>query len=502
MTDENRKNPGIKIPHISIENSPIVEGMRCVEVWIPDDDRYARLLSGLVAIPTKWFNWQRDPTHAGKALAKQWERAYLFTEWGNCMSCDDVADCIENDEGVQDALENNLIDNINNSDNVRNALNNVYNQYGVNPMPPEVSGENLIPPDVMCDQDEIWGAIVVLIDSMHQNNIDAFEAAEAVTNAAERASLVLGGIPILETLPIDEFVTYIETIWTDDLFEAYNANDTTAYRDSLKCDLFCIATRGDCVLSIDDVYDYFISRISADPTNDLIQLVAYLVTGTWTGTQVNDMFFAGQIIMMYHGNQFFGKVGVRPFQTYMEVGKRSPSDAWELLCDICPVEYCDEMTAGLGAMTHEVSSSYPFAQWNACAVDYAGEVGGVWEASEGEGGNGAIVGVQVCASEPVSGLSIQQAAVVIDLGAEFDILEASMRFQNLDVGGSRSTILAFFDGAGTFISDYGTGQTGSLEWRTFELVGTVTGCRYISFNNVNSAGGTPKIGEICVIYQP
>lgn len=338
MTDENRKNPGIKIPHISIENSPIVEGMRCIEVWIPDDDRYARLVSGLMAIPTKWFNWQRDAAHTGQALAKQWEKAYLFTEWGHCMSCDDVADCIENDEGVKAALEANLIENINNSIDVQNALNQVYNQFGVNPMPPAVTGQNLLPEGIACDKDAIWAGIVNLIDQMNQNNIDSFEITEAASNLSERAALVFGAIPILETLPVDEAINYVQTIWTDDLFEAYIANDTTAYRDELKCDLLCIATSGNCGLNIDDMFNYFLARISASASDTFAELVAYIITGTWVGTEINDMFFAGQIIMMYYGNRYLDMVGIRSFQTYLDIGARDPSDTWMILCDDCPLE--------------------------------------------------------------------------------------------------------------------------------------------------------------------
>lgn len=333
MTDENRKNPGIKIPHINIENSPIVEGFRCITVYVPDDDRYVALLSGLVAIPTKWFNWQRDATHKGKLLANQWQAAYALTDWEGCMNCEDVADCIENNEAVQEALEQNLIDNINNSADVQTALNNVYNQYGVNPMPEDVTATDIMPPTVLCDADKMWGAVNQLIESMHTNNLDSFEAAEELTDFSERVSMLLSAIPIFETLPVDEFIDYVQGIWTDDLFEAYVANDTTIYRDTLKCDLFCIAVNNNCVLTIDDVYDYFLLRISADPANDLIQLIAYLAAGTWTGTQVNDMFFAGQILIMKYGNQFFNTIGIRPFQTYMEIGSRNPSNDWTILCD-------------------------------------------------------------------------------------------------------------------------------------------------------------------------
>jgi len=142
---------------------------------------------------------------------------------------------------------------------------------------------------------------------------------------------------VFETLPIDEAIDYVESIWTDDLFEAYNANDTTEYRDTLKCDLLCIARNNNCNLSIDDMFDYFVGRIGADPLNDFVQLIAYLATGTWVGTQINDMFFAGQLIMLKLGNQYFNAIGTKTYRGYMGIGARSPNDTWDIICDECEI---------------------------------------------------------------------------------------------------------------------------------------------------------------------
>jgi len=39
---------------------PLVEGFRCVEVMIPDDDSYLFILAGLHALMSKSWSWQGD----------------------------------------------------------------------------------------------------------------------------------------------------------------------------------------------------------------------------------------------------------------------------------------------------------------------------------------------------------------------------------------------------------------------------------------------------------
>lgn len=358
-----------------------------------------------------------------------------------------------------------------------------------------------------CDHDILWAQSLAVVQWTNRFIEDLFQQIESLTNPVELA-IVFENLPVVTYITNflgANFAAQLTAFYQEAVEEGYLAGYTAVVEQELACAVFC-AAYNDCVISIDVLYSVFLARISAivpDEPADLVEFLALLAGISLNSTIVVDVMFWMAWAGAKFGQFFIGDfvADLTGLTQLMAVSVNDANDDWILLCPVCPIEYCDEMASGLGAMTFEASSTNPYAQWDMCVVDYTGEVGGSWEASEGEDGNGAIVGVQVCASDPVSSLSIQQATVVIDLGAEFEIQAASMRFQNLDVGGSRSTIMAFFDGTGTFISDYGTGQTGSLDWRTFELVGTIDGCRYISFNNVNSAGGTPKIGQICVTYQ-
>lgn len=174
------------------------------------------------------------------------------------------------------------------------------------------------------------------------------------------------------------------------------------------------------------------------------------------------------------------------------------------LIDDCPcfppVEYCDDLAAGLGSMTQEASGLAPFAQWNVCNANFTGQSGGVFTAGAGESGSGAIVGVHVCDSDPTFHLSIEEASVRIDLGAEFTFKNANMRYENISVGGSLSQIIVLLDDTGEVINAAGNNPAVAAGWRTFDFTDSVEGVRYITFHNIQSAGGTPKIGQICVSY--
>ena len=330
------KHPrGIEIQRPVAGLYPATGDFRCISVVVPDDDSYAILLAGFYAILTRAYNWQGDYADRG-AVASRMLDAFTLTDWLTCMDCVGVAECIGDSTDVRSALEQWFIDALPGSSGMQTVINNVYSPYAPGEMPPSVTGTDLLPATIACDQDKAWGAVSQLVESMHQNNLDSFEVAEGVTNLVERAQLLFSAIPVLETLPVDEAVEYVETLWTDDLFEAYVANDTTAYRDEIKCALFCLATTGDCKLSIDDVFNYFINRLSGSTSDTFAELVAFLIAGTWTGTEINDAFFAGQILIMKYGNQFFDAIGIRPFQMYLSIGERTPSDAWELICDTCP----------------------------------------------------------------------------------------------------------------------------------------------------------------------
>jgi hypothetical protein len=318
----------VKISDFRAEQYPIVEGLRCVNVYVPDDDAFMPLLAGLLYLPTRMFNYTGDTDTKRGQLAQMWVDAYGANEWMDCMDCEQVAECIASNEATREALNQWFIDALNEPNSgIYKALRN----GGL--MSDDDANKNLTGENETCDLDALWGFIDGGIDGMNTNNIDAQQIVEEKSNLFERYALLVGAIPGVGELPVDEVLSYFQGLWSDDLFEAYEANDTTEYRNTLKCEIFCLAQDNDCNVTIDLLYDYFKGRVLYSGEDTLDDVIAYLISGVWEGTQVNDVFYLMQILWLKYGNRFFPVLGLMGISTQFALGE--PSDDWMLLCEDC-----------------------------------------------------------------------------------------------------------------------------------------------------------------------
>jgi len=58
----------------------------CLQLCIPDDPTWKRVINGLLSELGQWYNWQRDDAKSGKELAQVWRKIYNDIDWSN-MSC-------------------------------------------------------------------------------------------------------------------------------------------------------------------------------------------------------------------------------------------------------------------------------------------------------------------------------------------------------------------------------------------------------------------------------
>lgn len=58
----------------------------CLQLCIPDDPTWKRVINGLLSELGQWYNWQRDEGRSGKELAQVWRETYNQIDWSN-MSC-------------------------------------------------------------------------------------------------------------------------------------------------------------------------------------------------------------------------------------------------------------------------------------------------------------------------------------------------------------------------------------------------------------------------------
>jgi len=344
-----KNTPNIEnVKRIIADEYPLTAGFRCVEIIIPDDDSYLQVLAGFVALLGRNYAWQ-GTAEDRESRSQLWREAYALTDLEQCMSCEDVADCIEENEAVQDALEDNLINNINNSSDVYNALQQILQQQIAAENPVADSADNLAYGVEDCDFDKIKGMADSAVAWLNQNNIDFFERLVVATTPAARAAAMSAEIPGFSGGVLGQGLSTAITFLSGSLKANYEAFYDTAYEDALECEIFCLASIN-CSLTVDNLYALFSARIG------FVELVPtfyngfiFAVTGTWSGTQFADVMMFIQIAAFKFMGGFHGYMGINPLANTIAEGYNEPVEDWDD-CD-CPEAWCIKIDATNGLDT-------------------------------------------------------------------------------------------------------------------------------------------------------
>lgn len=216
-----------------------------------------------------------------------------------------------------------------------------------------------------CDddgKDAIYGMVNQLVRYMLQKNLDFLEQLSQVGNISDQIDRVFSSIPVIETIPVDEVVSWV-TFVVDELLEEYNATITEEVINAIVCDIFCLAVSRDCVLDFRDVYDYFAGKVSptfSTATSVLLDLVQFAITGTFSGTDYIYYLTYFQLFTVGLAQLWAGIDTLRSYEIQMLIGLDEPSDDWELLCDECPEvfrQWIWDFQNGLGEWTFDILSS-------------------------------------------------------------------------------------------------------------------------------------------------
>jgi len=249
------------------------------------------------------------------------------------MTCDDVADCIETDEGVQTALRNVF------------GSSNPFDTHPVGePLPEDEYQENQLEgTNPTCDLDVLWAQCLSVVQKFNRDIADTLEDIEVTTNVVEI-------MDALEDLPLVKYVANffgvsaaIELIeyYQEAVAEQYLAEYDEALENELTCALFC-AAGDDCQLSINTMFDVFAARVTAyilepDLITDLTTLIEIYAGLEFDATAVVDLAFFFCAAGWKVGNFIFSKVADKNFKTLMALAVDNASPDWELLCTECPV---------------------------------------------------------------------------------------------------------------------------------------------------------------------
>lgn len=299
----------------------------CYQIYVPKDIAYLRALRGAIGELAYSWNWQRDSEHTASTVVQNWLEQIVdadvrFNESeGDCMtSCDDILECILTTAEIQEAIMQ-------------------YSQQGsVTPTTPESSeilATELVNNPDGCDNDIIFGMTRQLVEFVDAINLDILEQLIAASAASKALAYLISAIPVVESLPLDEFVGLADWL-TEVIYEAYDAASTVTLRNEVACDLFCLAQANDCILSMEDCRDYFYDKVGvtldlSNPGSFLNDLIAENLIGVAT--------FYGMYTFVFQLMVFGETILGTRWQTFVKIVQsffNDPDPDWDTICDECP----------------------------------------------------------------------------------------------------------------------------------------------------------------------
>jgi len=301
---------------------------------VPDDDEYVRILAKQVASLTIRSNWEGDQDERTDRAERCLE-GYLATDWEGCVDCDEVKDCIETDEGVQDAIEDIIARN--------------------QPFPMEFPAGEMLPDSYRnqdlttqynptCNLDTLFAQCYAIVDLIDASIVDVNQKLETATNVGELAKNIISTVPVLsgavKFIGIDgalDLLNYFQEV----VSEGYDAQYTTTpggTRDQIACAIFC-ACKHDCTITVNRIKDVLSDRLavyqSPPSLTGFIDLVETLAGINVDTTYVVDSAFYAAIGLMITGNYLFGGVADNVIDLVIGLAKDEKSNDWILLCE-CP----------------------------------------------------------------------------------------------------------------------------------------------------------------------
>lgn len=250
--------------------------------------------------------------------------------FGVCpVDCDDVIACVIAALGgtgtLAEALDDWLNDQIQTDQDTIDNIQHPGAGDGQNPLVTTVGLTD-------CDEDELYGFALQIVQLMNTMILDAFEILEVLTNGIEFLAGLSEVIPSMVTQTLD-IINYFQ----EALVENYEANYSVALETQYACDLFCIALSPghECTLNWWDIYTYFMTKFGAELADaTLSDICGAIAAGEWEGSEICDACMAILANVLYHGGSW-ANYSLQFIQTYLPSLTNDPDSDWETNCTDC-----------------------------------------------------------------------------------------------------------------------------------------------------------------------
>lgn len=329
---------GIPVPPV------IPEGSKAFILCVPDDPFFYGVVMGALKVMTFRYYWQGSTEQIDAVTERMLTMYYDYQEQVGCMICDMVAECFaDGNEALIEALAAAIRSNPLLQAAIADAL---ASQGGATPghsLTPGQSAANLLPDNVRdefgdCVPDNLWGAMLYLVQSGNRLITDFFDVLEVASNTLESMEIISGAIPAAGDY-ISAAAGFADQM-LENISEGYAGAYTEAYEQGLACDLFCLA-RTSCDLSLDAIISMLNGRLSEPfDIGDFGEIMTGIASRDWVGDELADVAFICFFGALKFGQQFGDTLGVRPLPVLMSLGAdQLASNNWEVLCE-CSEVYC------------------------------------------------------------------------------------------------------------------------------------------------------------------
>lgn len=335
------------LPQFIGKNYAVTDILDCYRVFIPHGDEFKQQLLALLNVAATKAAWWTDDDEQRTERAEMWQAAYRETVANmasECCDCETLAECLTDPDFIA-ALDAALAALLNDPTSATHAAAvNITQQLVGNGAGYELSetskGEALNQGAATCDKDSLYGACVHTITVLNRLNQDFLEEIEALTDNQEMLSAFVAAIPILETLPIDDAISFAGKI-REFVQEFYLAGYDVDLEAEMICALFCAAVANDCVLNMSIITDYFWNKANLYPPFDgsnvfTAALDILEACANWeemTGEAVVFCMMAANVGFLNFLNSALG-MDFGHFKLQTQAG--IPSDDWVLNCTDCP----------------------------------------------------------------------------------------------------------------------------------------------------------------------
>lgn len=357
----------------------------CFVIDIPDTPQYRAALMGQLEWLADWRCWQHtqedypDPPPDNVEAAELFAIAVTDGRFDECgvMTCEDVTDCIENDDGTRGAIETIVRENTTDGSKYPygQELSETTRGY-------DMAGAY----NPTCDQDILFAQCSAVIDFTDAAIRLALAQVEGVTNPVELVNGLIDVIPLVSTVKqtlgvsgVLDTINYFQEV----VGEEYNAQYSTlpeGTRDQLRCALLC-ACKLDCAITIDRIIEVMTTRLSvyiAPPSFDgFSNLISVLGGFNIDTTFVVDAAFWGAWQLAATGNFLFGNPFDDTLEVVLALAVNDPDGDWETLCDcVAPTTY--QIYATLPNFGGTLLDTQPFVSGVLFVVESIDLGGGQW----------------------------------------------------------------------------------------------------------------------------